>query len=128
MRRFMMTVTVLAAFGAVVATAQAETPVPARCPPINFTIRSGLQVLTIRSSSMRWCGSNDTHELLKRGYSTVLYYIARRSNLTQAQVAQVGNVFSTSGAITASPPSALLSGMMSFFEPDSGLYINNLFN
>ncbi len=46
------------------------------------------------------------------------YYIVRRSNLTQGQVAQVGIVFFTFGAITASPLSVLLNRMISFFEPD----------
>jgi hypothetical protein len=56
------------------------------------------------------------------------YYIVRRSNLTQGQVAQVGNVLSTFGAITASPLIALFNGMIGFVEPDSGLCINNLSN
>jgi hypothetical protein len=77
---------------------------------------------------MQWCGSNDIRELLKREYSMASYYIVRRSNLTQGQVAQVGIVFFTFGAITASPLSALLNRMISFFEPDSGLCINNLSN
>jgi hypothetical protein len=46
---------------------------------------------------MQWCVSTDTHELLKREYSMAPYYIARRSNLTQGQVAQVRNVLSTFG-------------------------------
>jgi hypothetical protein len=58
----------------------------------------------------------------------VSYYIMRRSNLTQGQVAQVGNVFSTFSVIMASPLSALLKRMISFFEPDIELYINNLSN
>jgi hypothetical protein len=77
---------------------------------------------------MQWCGSNDTHELLKREYSMASYYIVRRSNLTQDQVAQVGNVLSTFGAITESPLIALLNGMIGFVEPDSGLCINSLSN
>jgi hypothetical protein len=85
-------------------------------------------VLIIRNSSMQWCGSADTRELLKQEYSMASSYIVRHSNLIQGQVAQVRNVLSTFIVITESPLIALLNGMSGFVEPDSGLYINNRFN
>jgi hypothetical protein len=108
MRQFMMTVAALAAFGAMVATAQTETPSPGQVPSDLFGYSD-------------WATGAD--------YQKLFNAMVRQQRYPRVvQVAQVRNVLSTFRAITASPLIALFNGMIGFVEPDSGLCINNLSN
>jgi hypothetical protein len=128
MRRFVMTVTALAAFRAMVATAQAETPSPGQVPSEEFHYSD-------------WATSANYHKLFiamvrQQRYprvvegrvfnGIVLYHAAFEPYPGPGCPGR--NVFSTFSVIMASPLSALLKRMISFFEPDIELYINNLSN